>query len=77
MDDTVCNFFCHIAASKLFTKHHVELITCQSTEIGSEQPLDDQNRIQPSIKNTAVNQRQQSQEWIALMHLYPQTCYAW
>ena len=61
MDDPVCNFFCHIAASKLSTKHHVELIKCQSTEIEREQLLDDQNRIQQSIKNITVNQRQRSQ----------------
>ena len=60
MDDTVCNFFCQIEASKLFTKHHVELVKCQYTEIGSEQPVDDQSRIQQSIKNTTVNQRQRS-----------------
>ena len=35
------------AALKLFTKHHVKLIKCQSAEMGtSEQSIDDLKRIQ-------------------------------
>ena len=57
MDDIVCNFFCHIAASKLFTKHHVELIKCLSTEIESEQSIDDLKRIQQSMKTKTAMSR--------------------
>ena len=46
------------AASKLFSKHYVELIKCQIAEMGpSEQSIDDLKRIQQSIKTETAKSR--------------------
>ena len=46
------------AASKIFTKHHVESIKCQSVEMRpSEQSIDDLKKIQQTIKMETAKSR--------------------
>ena len=49
------------AASKLFTKNHVDSIKCQSADLGpSEQSIDDLKRIQNAIKMETAKIRMDS-----------------
>ena len=50
-----------VAASKLFTKHHVESIKCQSVKMRpSEQSIDDLKRTQQTIKIETMKSRMDS-----------------